>query len=165
VTASVAARALRRFMEMRSRGEDVTREAIEADLAARDERDAARAVAPCARPKVRPSSTPRPCRPKSPSRRPSPSSKNRPSFKSKREPDRPLARLRIPMLRLKPGHVGPFFSCVVNAPQSMRRTAMDHPPPRTLSPDTFRRRARASGSNCRCGATTALSARPSCSRT
>ncbi|EGD57440.1 cytidylate kinase [Novosphingobium nitrogenifigens DSM 19370] len=46
VTASVAARALRRFMEMRSRGEDVTREAIEADLAARDERDAARAVAP-----------------------------------------------------------------------------------------------------------------------
>jgi len=46
VTASVAARALRRFAEMRARGEDVTREAIEADLSARDERDATRAAAP-----------------------------------------------------------------------------------------------------------------------
>lgn len=46
VTASVAARALRRFMEMKGRGEDVTREAIEADLAARDERDRTRATAP-----------------------------------------------------------------------------------------------------------------------
>ncbi|WP_408590934.1 (d)CMP kinase [Novosphingobium sp.] len=46
VTASVAARALRRHAEMRGRGEDVTRAAIEADLAARDARDAARATAP-----------------------------------------------------------------------------------------------------------------------
>jgi len=46
VTASVAARALRRFLEMRQRGEDVSREAIEADLAARDARDSTRAAAP-----------------------------------------------------------------------------------------------------------------------
>jgi len=46
VTASVAARALRRWLEMQRRGEAVTREAIEADLAARDERDRARAAAP-----------------------------------------------------------------------------------------------------------------------
>ena len=46
VTASVAARALRRWAEMQKRGEDVTREAIEADLAARDERDRNRAAAP-----------------------------------------------------------------------------------------------------------------------
>lgn len=46
VTASVAARALRRFAEMQARGEDVTRAAIEADLAARDARDAERATAP-----------------------------------------------------------------------------------------------------------------------
>ena len=46
VTASLAARTLRRFAEMRGAGEDVTREAIEADLAARDERDATRAAAP-----------------------------------------------------------------------------------------------------------------------
>jgi cytidylate kinase len=49
VTASVAARALRRYLEMRERGEDVSRAAIEADLAARDARDTARAVAPLAR--------------------------------------------------------------------------------------------------------------------
>lgn len=49
VTASVAARALRRFLEMRGRGEDVSRAAIEADLAARDERDSNRAVAPLTR--------------------------------------------------------------------------------------------------------------------
>ncbi|NML92819.1 (d)CMP kinase [Novosphingobium olei] len=46
VTASVAARAQRRWLEMKSRGEDVAREAIEADLAARDERDRNRAEAP-----------------------------------------------------------------------------------------------------------------------
>jgi len=46
VTASVAARALRRYLEMRKRGEDVSREAITADLAARDERDTNRATAP-----------------------------------------------------------------------------------------------------------------------
>ena len=46
VTASVAARAQRRFLEMRKRGEAVTIEAIEADLAARDARDAGRANAP-----------------------------------------------------------------------------------------------------------------------
>lgn len=46
VTASVAARALRRWAEMRKRGETVTREEIEADLAARDERDRNRAAAP-----------------------------------------------------------------------------------------------------------------------
>ncbi len=46
VTASLAARALRRFAEMRGRGEDVTRAAIEADLAARDARDSNRAAAP-----------------------------------------------------------------------------------------------------------------------
>jgi cytidylate kinase len=42
----VAARALRRYLEMRGRGEDVSREAIEADLAARDARDSGRSVAP-----------------------------------------------------------------------------------------------------------------------
>lgn len=46
VTASVAARALRRWKEMRERGQDVSREAIEADLARRDERDSTRAEAP-----------------------------------------------------------------------------------------------------------------------
>jgi len=46
VTASVAARAHRRWLEMQQRGEDAAREAIEADLAARDARDAARAEAP-----------------------------------------------------------------------------------------------------------------------
>lgn len=49
VTASVAARALRRYLEMRGRGEDVSRAAIEADLTARDERDSNRAVAPLTR--------------------------------------------------------------------------------------------------------------------
>ena len=46
ITASVAARALRRWLEMQKRGETATREAIEADLAARDERDRTRAAAP-----------------------------------------------------------------------------------------------------------------------
>lgn len=46
VTASVAARAGRRFNEMRSRGENVTLEEIAADLAARDARDSGRSVAP-----------------------------------------------------------------------------------------------------------------------
>lgn len=46
VTASVAARGLRRWTEMRARGEEVSREAIEADLAARDARDRSRAAAP-----------------------------------------------------------------------------------------------------------------------
>jgi CMP/dCMP kinase len=46
VTASVAARAQRRWLEMQQRGEDTAREAIEADLAARDARDAARTEAP-----------------------------------------------------------------------------------------------------------------------
>ncbi len=46
VTASVAARAGRRFLEMQGRGLLVTLDAIEADLAARDERDRTRAEAP-----------------------------------------------------------------------------------------------------------------------
>jgi len=46
VTASVAARALRRWLEMQKRGEAVAREALEADLALRDERDRNRAAAP-----------------------------------------------------------------------------------------------------------------------
>ncbi|WP_225009293.1 (d)CMP kinase [Novosphingobium percolationis] len=46
VTASVAARAERRWKEMQRRGEDVSREAIEADLAERDERDRNRKEAP-----------------------------------------------------------------------------------------------------------------------
>ena len=46
VTASVAARAQRRWAEMHKRGETVTREEIEADLALRDERDRNRAAAP-----------------------------------------------------------------------------------------------------------------------
>lgn len=46
VTASIAARALRRWAEMQKRGEIVTREEIEADLALRDERDRSRAAAP-----------------------------------------------------------------------------------------------------------------------
>ncbi|WP_408585973.1 (d)CMP kinase [Novosphingobium sp.] len=46
VTASVAARAERRWKEMQRRGETVTREAIEADLAERDERDRNRKEAP-----------------------------------------------------------------------------------------------------------------------
>lgn len=46
VTASVAARALRRTLEMRKRGEAVSRAAIEADLTARDARDSGRSVAP-----------------------------------------------------------------------------------------------------------------------
>lgn len=46
VTASVASRALRRWLEMQRRGERMTREAIEADLAARDDRDRTRTAAP-----------------------------------------------------------------------------------------------------------------------
>ena len=46
VTASIPARAQRRFLEMRKRGEAVTLEAIEADLRLRDARDAGRANAP-----------------------------------------------------------------------------------------------------------------------
>lgn len=46
VTASVAARAARRFAEMRGRGEAVTLDEIAADLASRDARDSQRAVAP-----------------------------------------------------------------------------------------------------------------------
>ncbi|MET3472876.1 cytidylate kinase [Novosphingobium sp. 1529] len=46
VTASVASRALRRWAEMTGQGRTVSREEIEADLAARDARDAGRATAP-----------------------------------------------------------------------------------------------------------------------
>ncbi len=46
ITASVASRALRRWLEMQRCGERVTRAAIEADLALRDERDRTRAAAP-----------------------------------------------------------------------------------------------------------------------
>lgn len=46
VTASVASRALRRWAEMTGQGRTVPREEIEADLAARDARDAGRATAP-----------------------------------------------------------------------------------------------------------------------
>jgi cytidylate kinase len=46
VTASVEARALRRFREMSNAGQLTTLEEIAADLAARDERDRTRAVAP-----------------------------------------------------------------------------------------------------------------------
>lgn len=46
VTASVEARAKRRFLEMQQRGVEVTLEAIEDDLRRRDERDTNRAVAP-----------------------------------------------------------------------------------------------------------------------
>lgn len=46
VTASVTARAQRRFLEMQGRGMTVTLDEIEADLAARDERDRTRKEAP-----------------------------------------------------------------------------------------------------------------------
>lgn len=46
VVASVKARAQRRFLEMQGRGAPVTLDEIEADLAARDERDRSRAAAP-----------------------------------------------------------------------------------------------------------------------
>jgi cytidylate kinase len=46
VTASVEARALRRWMEMRARGNEHTLAEIEADLRRRDERDTTRAEAP-----------------------------------------------------------------------------------------------------------------------
>lgn len=46
VTASVAARALRRWAEMQAQGRTIARAEIEADLAARDARDASRAEAP-----------------------------------------------------------------------------------------------------------------------
>jgi cytidylate kinase len=46
VTASVAARAMRRWKEMQARGADITLDVIEADLAERDERDRTRSEAP-----------------------------------------------------------------------------------------------------------------------
>lgn len=46
VTASVSARAMRRWVEMKQLGKDVERAEIEADLEARDERDRNRAEAP-----------------------------------------------------------------------------------------------------------------------
>ena len=46
VTASVPARAMRRWKEMNARGIDASLPAIEADLATRDERDRTRAAAP-----------------------------------------------------------------------------------------------------------------------
>jgi len=46
VTASVAARALRRWKEMQAHGQDATLSGIEADLRRRDERDRTRAEAP-----------------------------------------------------------------------------------------------------------------------
>lgn len=46
VTASVTARAMRRWVEMKQLGKDVERAEIEADLEARDERDRNRAEAP-----------------------------------------------------------------------------------------------------------------------
>ena len=46
ITASVAARAMRRFLEMRNAGRVASLVEIEADLAARDARDRGRAVAP-----------------------------------------------------------------------------------------------------------------------
>lgn len=46
VTASPEVRAERRYLELIQNGHDVTREEVLADLAARDERDSARAVAP-----------------------------------------------------------------------------------------------------------------------
>lgn len=46
ITASVSARAMRRWAEMRGLGVDVDRAEIEADLEARDERDSKRAEAP-----------------------------------------------------------------------------------------------------------------------
>jgi len=46
VTAELEVRALRRFLEMRDRGAEVTLEEIERDLAARDRRDRERAEAP-----------------------------------------------------------------------------------------------------------------------
>ena len=46
VTASVEARARRRFLEMQAMGKAVDLSAIESDLAARDTRDATRAIAP-----------------------------------------------------------------------------------------------------------------------
>jgi cytidylate kinase len=46
VTATAAARAARRHKELTERGEAVTYEAVLADIRRRDERDAARAVAP-----------------------------------------------------------------------------------------------------------------------
>ena len=46
VTATIEARALRRFLEMRDRGEEVTLEEIEDDLRARDQRDRNRKQSP-----------------------------------------------------------------------------------------------------------------------
>ena len=46
LTASVAARAKRRFLELQQKGEDVTLSRIEAEITERDERDMHRSVAP-----------------------------------------------------------------------------------------------------------------------
>jgi cytidylate kinase len=46
VTASVAARATRRYLEMRAQGRDIALEEIAADLEARDARDTQRSDAP-----------------------------------------------------------------------------------------------------------------------
>ena len=46
LTASPHARALRRYLEMKEKGEDVSLEAIEADMKERDERDSSRAASP-----------------------------------------------------------------------------------------------------------------------
>jgi cytidylate kinase len=46
VTASIAARARRRHAELREQGSDITLEAVQAELAARDAADASRAAAP-----------------------------------------------------------------------------------------------------------------------
>jgi cytidylate kinase len=50
VTASDAARAARRYAELRARGEDTTLERVAADLRSRDARDAARDAAPMRQP-------------------------------------------------------------------------------------------------------------------
>lgn len=46
MTASVAERARRRLLQLQAQGEAVGREALEAEIAARDQKDRERAVAP-----------------------------------------------------------------------------------------------------------------------
>lgn len=46
ITASDEVRARRRYLEMRSKGVDITQEEVAKDLAERDRRDASRATAP-----------------------------------------------------------------------------------------------------------------------
>ncbi|MGI6180892.1 MAG: (d)CMP kinase [Agathobaculum sp.] len=46
LTASVEARAERRYLELREKGQDVTREQVAADIAERDRQDMTRAIAP-----------------------------------------------------------------------------------------------------------------------